>query len=651
MVVVVGMSVFSLRSKILFIVLAFLSVIGMSFVLYSIFTTQNYKTLRMEGITRTIEFETEKVNKTITEIERAAVFFSIGAHMCFEAKSTKLGEDIAVEFLNSFPIPVGGGFWFAPYAYDKRILREGFYAFNDKERGGVRLDDTFFLDEYDYHHKSWYVEIAQRVTKPLEVVWTRPYYDDSGSYALMTTAGSCFFDNDGSLRAVSTVDWEINDVVANLTSIKPTPCSFVVLCDVENNYIISNTLAGNEAGGLVSDLPFSLDVGVPYMVSESSPDRETKVGRLSFDGVDYISFSRQLDNAWLLSVFLPSTEIFCEIEDRNELYTLLIAVVSLVMLFFAFLLISNFVNKPLKRLTEGVKRLGNGDLQTSIDIKSRDEMGLLASAFNSMTSQLRESIETNARVSAEKERIETELNVAQRIQIAMLPCIFPPFPDRAEFELFASMEAAREVGGDFYDFYLVDDDHLAVTIADVSGKGVPAALFMVISKTLLKNSVQSGLSVSEVFNIVNNMLCEHNEANMFVTAFLGVYEISSGIFKYVNAGHNPPLLCRKGGVFEKLVLRPGFVLAGMEDVKYRESQIALNKGDVLYLYTDGVTEAMNREECLFGEEELLSASNMYKDLEVKDFISAIKETVSSFAAEVEQADDITMLVLKITGGE
>jgi len=386
------------------------------------------------------------------------------------------------------------------------------------------------------------------------------------------------------------------------------------------------------------------------MVSEIHQNNVTKVGDMTLDDMDYISFSRQLENGWLLSVFLPSTEIFCEIEDRNEHYTLLIAVVSLVMLFFAYLLISSLVNKPLKRLTEGVQRLGRGDLKANIDIRTRDEMGLLARTFNSMTAQLRESIETNVRVSAEKERIEAELNVAQRIQIAMLPCIFPPFPDRKEFELFANMEAAREVGGDFYDFYLVDDDHLAVTIADVSGKGVPAALFMVIAKTLLKNSVQSGLCVSEVFNTVNNMLCEHNEANMFVTAFLGVYEISTGIFKYVNAGHNPPLVCRKGGSFERLEVRPGFVLAGMSGLKYKESEILFNGGDMLYMYTDGVTEAINSETLLFGEEELIMAVNMYKKLEVKDFISAIRQTVNSFAAEVEQADDITMLVLKITGG-
>jgi len=626
------MSVFSLRSKILCIVMAFLSVIGMAFVLYSLYTTKNYKVLRLEGITKTIEFETEKVNKTIAEIERFSVVFAIGAHLCYEAKSKSLGEEIVLNFLESFPVPIGGGFWFTPYAYDKKTLREGFYALRDRETGGVKLDATFFIDEYDYHSQLWYTEIASKVKLSNEVAWTKPYKDDTGSFALMTTAGSGIFDEKGVLQAISTVDWGIDDVAKNLTSIKPTPCSFVLLCDPENDYIIANTRAISDVGKSVSGLTFN--------PTDSS---------IELDDVTYIAFTRQLDNGWLLSVYLPDTEIYCEIEDRNEVYTLLIAVVSLIMLFFAYLLISSFVNKPLKRLTEGVQKLGSGDLDVSIEVTSRDEMGLLAKTFNSMTIQLRESIESKARVVAEKERIEAELNVAQRIQASMLPCIFPPFPDRAEFDLYALMVPAREVGGDFYDFYLIDEDHLAVVIADVSGKGVPAALFMVITKTLLKNSVLSGKSAGEVFDIVNTLLCEHNDANMFVTAFMGIYEISSGNFTYVNAGHNPPLLRRSGGEYARLPMKPGFVLAGMAGMQYKQSDTTLHSGDVLYMYTDGVTEAMNSDRQLFGEARLVTACNKYKGNSVKDFISGIKSEVDAFAQGVDQADDITMLILKISG--
>jgi len=624
------MFVTSLRAKILYIVMAFLSVIGSGFVLYSIFTTINYKGLRLEVITKTVEFETEKVNKTIAEIERGAVLFAIGGHLCYETKSKALGEEIVVEFLRSFPLTIGGGFWFAPYKFDKKLLREGFYAFYDQKLGDVRLDDTFFLDDYDYHNKSWYLEIANAENAKNEVAWTKPYYDDSGSYALMTTAGSCFYDTDGSLLAISTVDWEIGEVVRNLTSIKPTPGSFVILCDPQNDYIISNTMAVTHIAESLSSLPFNLS------------DQTFTLG-----DVTYMTFARPLDNGWLLSVQIPDDEIFSSVETRNQIYSIIIAITSLIMLFFAYLLISKIVNAPLQQLTQGVQRLGSGDLDARIIIDSTDEMGMLASTFNTMTVRLKDSIETNARVLAEKERISAELNVAHRIQASMLPCIFPPFPDRDEFDLYGSMEPAKEVGGDFYDFFLIDPDSLAVVIADVSGKGVPAALFMVITKTLIKNSALTGQTPAQVFNHVNSLLCEHNDANMFVTAFMGVYHISSGKFIYVNAGHNPPLIHRNNGDYERLSIKPGFVLAGMAEVKYTQMDTTLNSGDSLYLYTDGVTEAINNEGNLFTEQRLLGVCNKNKEQDIKQFVLTIKSEIDSFAQGAEQADDITMLILNI----
>jgi len=631
------MFITSLRAKILYIVLAFLSVIGSGFVLYSIFTTINYKALRLQVITKTVEFETEKVNKTIAEIEQGAVLFAIGGHLCYQTKSKELGEEIVVEFLRSFPLTIGGGFWFAPYKFDKKLLREGFYAFYDHKLGDVRLDDTFFLEEYDYHHKSWYMEIANVGDGPVRpanrnsnVTWTKPYYDDSGSYALMTTAGSCFYDTDGSLLAISTIDWEIGEVVRNLTSIKPTPGSFVILCDPQNDYIISNTMAETDVAESLSNLPFNL----------SSQN-------FTLSGVTYMTFARPLDNGWLLSVQIPDHEIFSSVETRNQLYSIIIAITSIIMLFFAYTLISKLVNAPIQQLTQGVQRLGSGDLNARIMVDTSDELGMLASTFNTMTVRLKESIESNAKVLAEKERIEAELNVAHRIQAAMLPCIFPPFPERNEFDLYGSMVPAKEVGGDFYDFFLIDPDRLAVVIADVSGKGVPAALFMVITKTLIKNSALALKTPAQVFDHVNALLCEHNDADMFVTAFMGIYHISSGNFIYVNAGHNPPLIRRGEANYERLPIKPGFVLAGMAGVKYNQMETNLYSGDSLYLYTDGVTEAMNNADNLFTEQRLITVCNKNKAQDIKGFVLAIKSEIDSFAQGAEQADDITMLTLNI----
>jgi sigma-B regulation protein RsbU (phosphoserine phosphatase) len=211
------------------------------------------------------------------------------------------------------------------------------------------------------------------------------------------------------------------------------------------------------------------------------------------------------------------------------------------------------------------------------------------------------------------------------------------------------MRPAKEVGGDFYDFFLVSEDKLGIIIADVSGKGIPAALFMVIAKTLIKNNAQYGLSPKEVFETVNNLLCENNEAQMFVTAILGYLDIPSGKLTLVSAAHNPPLIKRADGRFDWLKIKSGFVLAGMEDIFYKEHEIILSSGDIFFLYTDGVTEAMNKDSKLFGEQRLLDTVNNDHDLPLKEFDEKIKSEIDKFANGADQTDDITMLMLRYKG--
>ena len=276
----------------------------------------------------------------------------------------------------------------------------------------------------------------------------------------------------------------------------------------------------------------------------------------------------------------------------------------------------------------------------------KSEVGILASSFQKMAMDLEIYVKNLKNVTAEKERINTELNVAKKIQEDMLPRKFPAFPERDEFDVYAMNVPAKEVGGDFYDFFLIDESHLAIVIADVSGKGVPAALFMVVAKTLIKNYAQLGKSPAEVFTAVNNQLCEGNDENMFVTAWMGILEIETGKFTYVNAGHNPPLIKHSGKDYNWLKSKPGFVLAGMEDIQYHQNAIALEPGDMVYLYTDGVTEASNVNDELFGDSRLLQIMNNKMDIGLKDLIAYVKEKVDTFAGEREQFDDITMLVME-----
>ncbi|MFI3175334.1 MAG: SpoIIE family protein phosphatase [Bacillota bacterium] len=301
---------------------------------------------------------------------------------------------------------------------------------------------------------------------------------------------------------------------------------------------------------------------------------------------------------------------------------------------------SEKITKPIRTLEEITKEIGNGHLDLEIPDFGSGEIGNLARQFQTMTGELQLHIENVAKITAEKERVSAELAVANRIQSSMLPV---EFPDRNEFKLYATMTPAKEVGGDFYDFFSVDEDHLALVIADVSGKGIPAALFMVISKTLLKNMTQTKKSPKEILEITNNLLCEGNDEGMFVTVWLGIYEISTGKLTAANAGHEYPIVKEYGGDFSIVKDTHGFILAGMEDMKYKEYELQLNSGDTLFLYTDGVAEATDEKKELFGTERLLSSLNRKKDAEIRSLLEGVKDDIDIFVGNAPQFDDITML--------
>ena len=245
------------------------------------------------------------------------------------------------------------------------------------------------------------------------------------------------------------------------------------------------------------------------------------------------------------------------------------------------------------------------------------------------------------------ERIDKEIEFARRIQHSALPSVFPPYPNRNEFDIFAQMDTAKEVGGDFYDFYLLGENKLAFLIADVSSKGIPAAMFMMTAKTLIKGLAESGIEPSEVFTKANNKLCNNNEAGMFVTAWLGIIDLNTGLLKYVNAGHNSPLIKRSGEIFEFLQVKPNLFLAGIENIKYKTYELQLYPGDEIFLYTDGVTEASDDSNILFGEKKLLKSLNENHNLSVTQLCHKVKKDVDKFVGDAKQFDDITLLSVKL----
>lgn len=331
-----------------------------------------------------------------------------------------------------------------------------------------------------------------------------------------------------------------------------------------------------------------------------------------------------------------------------------LSIILMVLVFSAgfFAIVRQKLIRPIGLLSKAsgqmVANLESGEV-FRLDVHTGDEIEDLARAFEQMYAEVRDYIRRLSEVTAEKERIGAELSVATQIQANMLPSIFPPFPDRTDMDIYATMNPAKEVGGDFYDFFLIDPMHLGVVIADVSGKGVPAALFMVIAKTLIKNRALMGGTPAEILAFVNNQLCENNEAEMFVTVWLGILDLSTGKMTAANAGHEYPALKRADGAFELFKDKHGFVLAGMEDSMYRDYEIQFEPGDMLFVYTDGVAEATNAQQELFRTDRMIQALNKKETANCEELLHQVMEEIKNFVKEAPQFDDITMLGLTYYG--
>ena len=305
--------------------------------------------------------------------------------------------------------------------------------------------------------------------------------------------------------------------------------------------------------------------------------------------------------------------------------------------------------KPIESMTaEIIEGSRTGKLfEMKDEYNTGDEIEVLARSFDDLSKKTRQYIIDITEITKEKERIGTELGLARKIQADMLPNIYPAFPNRPEIDIYATMTPAKEVGGDFYDFFLIDDDHLGMVMADVSGKGVPAALFMMMSKILINNYAMQGGSPAQVLAQTNNAICKKNDEEMFVTVWFGVLEISTGKITAANAGHEFPVIRKANGDYELYEDRHGFVIGGLANTKYKEYEIYLEKGGALFLYTDGVPEATNTQDEQFGTDRLIEALNAHKELGPRQLLPELKVAIDEFVGDGEQFDDLTMLALTL----
>ena len=394
-------------------------------------------------------------------------------------------------------------------------------------------------------------------------------------------------------------------------------------------------IISNRAGGIGKALDFT---GI-YFDKDIAP--ETLFTATVHGVPSYCMYS--VTEGFYIFAVMPQGEAVLSRNISVGMTTIMEVIIFAALFILIYYLIKKFVVCNIEKINSSLAKITDGDLDEVVDVRSHVEFASLSDDINSTVDTLKKYIADAAA------RIDAELAFAKAIQHSALPSVFPPYPNRKEFDIWATMDTAKEVGGDFYDFYFVNEDTLAFLIADVSGKGIPAAMFMMNAKAVLKSYAESGLEVNKVFTFANEKLCEGNEAGMFVTAWMGLLNTKSGAVTFANAGHNPPLVKHADGSFEYLKVRAGFVLAGMEGIKYRKNELQLAPDDVIYLYTDGVTEATNSNNELYGEDRLLALLNAHKDATMEELCKLVKADVFAFAGEAPQFDDITILALKYHG--
>jgi phosphoserine phosphatase RsbU/P len=538
---------------------------------------------------------------------------------------------------------------FEPFVFDPSLRRYSPYTYREEDR----LNTVNPEIKVNYFELDWY-RIPGELGKPC---WSEPYMDHFGAWIKMSTYSAPFYRTirgkrtfQGVVIADMSLTW-LDDIFSKL-SIYRSGYAFMIsrqgvfMTHPKKEWIMKESI---------------------FSIADKAGDAQLKaIGRSMIDGQtgfvalqshftkekSWMYFAPLPSSGWSIGVVVPEAELFADVVDlRHEI--VFIGLTGFLLLFTVIVAISRKITQPLRLLADNTREIAQGNLDIELpQATTRDEVGDLAVSFEGMRLALKEYIVNLRETTAAKERYESELKIARNIQMSFLPKRFPPFPDNVEFDIFAAIEPAREVGGDLYDFFLIDREHLFFSIGDVSGKGVPAALFMAVAKILMKGHAGTDMDPSEILAGANTELCIDNDSMMFVTVFCGILNFKTGELKYSNAGHNPPIIIRSdGGRFSAdwLPLPAGFFLAIMEDAAYKTETVTLQPGDRLFLYTDGVTEAMNEGEQPYSDERLLQFIAEREAAMPETLIHAVMHDLKAFTGDAPQSDDITMVALHFRG--
>lgn len=500
--------------------------------------------------------------------------------------------------------------------------------------------------DYEYFYYDWY-QIPAIHKKPY---WSEPYFAPVGQ-AIMSTYSVPFYSyQEGTRKFAGVVALDVSlerltELVAQI-EILETGYAFLVsrngvlLTHPNSDYIM------NESAFSIAErmgLPELRIIGRAMIRGESN----FRTHGLERDDKLWIYYTPLSGSDWSIGVVYPNAEMYASLHQLSTLLILLAGIGFILLSFITYHIINRQIS-PLTLFSKSAKQIAEGNFEEELPcITTNTEMNELYNAFSHMKQELANYIENLKKTTAAKEKIESQLRIARDIQLSMVPRTFPAFPHLPQIDLYATLKSAREVGGDLYNFFMIDNDHMGFTIGDVSDKGVPAALFMAMTNTLIKANALTGLNPAQVLEKTNYELCQDNEQCMFVTLFFGILNINTGMVNYANAGHNPFILIvdKKNAHYHK-EMSSGMVLGAFEEAQYVNENLTLKPGQTMFVYTDGVTEAMDEKKNQFGEEKLLDFIQHSYHLSTVDLINKTMEEIAKFVKGYEQSDDITLLALR-----
>ncbi|MHC1726849.1 MAG: SpoIIE family protein phosphatase [Syntrophobacteraceae bacterium] len=613
--------------------------------LYSKKSVVKYVEENARNLTLSKVHEIETILRSVEKVPlNYASFLSMGQY------DAELIHQLTERMVSANPEIYGAAVAFEPYSLVPGSCYFSPYCYRES---GSRIVNTMLGDyeSYNYFTMDWY-QIPKELNR---AIWTEPYFDEGGGNEIMATFSVPFYRmvNGGKrFQGIVTSDvalkW-LQDVVSEI-KVFHTGYAFLIsrngvfITHPDSSLIMKHTIfsvAEAKGSPALRRMGRAMINGEEGLVAID--------GNLLSDTRSWVYYAPLSSIGWTLGIVIPEDALFADVHSLGQ-KVVLIVLGGLLLMALVIMLIAHRITGPLKSLAATTVQIAHGDLDTELpEIRTGDEIGRLAVSFDSMRIALKDYVKNLTETTAAKAKIESELKVAHNIQMSFLPRPYPPLRGKHRFDIYASLEPAREVGGDFYDYFLLDDDHLFFTVGDVSDKGVPAALYMAVTKTLLKGIAENNMEPSDFLNKVNLELCRDNDSMMFVTLVCGVIDLRTGLFRYSNAAHEPPVIVRKEHGPDWLELPDGFMLGAMEESKYITRTIHLQSGDKLLLYTDGVTESLNVAGELYSGGRLMDAVRSRSSLSAEGLTRGILESVKQYSTGTAQADDITVLVFGFIG--